>query len=124
MITVYTEIDLNEITKNIKIMRSDWRPESMLTYSFEAKQKEPLYEQLYQFIRQDILTGQLRPGEKLPSKRSLAQHLGISTLTVEGAYGQLTAEGYCYTQPKRGFFVSSLEGIGEKKAPVLVHKAV
>ena len=96
----------------------------MLTYSFEANQKEPLYEQLYHFIRQDILTGQLHPGEKLPSKRSLAQHLGISTITVEGAYGQLTAEGYCYTQPKRGFFVSSLEGIGEKKAPVPVHKAV
>ena len=96
----------------------------MLTYSFAARKKEPLYEQLYHFIRQDILAGQLRPGEKLPSKRSLAQHLGISTITVEGAYGQLTAEGYCYTQPKRGFFVSSLEGIGEKKRPVQVRKTV
>ena len=96
----------------------------MLTYSFSAKQKEPLYEQLYHFIRQDILTGQLRPGEKLPSKRSLAQHLGISTITVEGAYGQLTAEGYCYTQPKRGFFVSSLEGLGGRKMPVPSRKTV
>ena len=78
----------------------------MLTYSFEHLDGIPLYEHLYHCIRQDIETGALKPGEKLPSKRALARHLGISTITVEGAYGQLVAEGYCTSQPKRGYYVT------------------
>ena len=79
----------------------------MLTYSFEHLDGIPLYEHLYHCIRQDIETGALKPGEKLPSKRALARHLGISTITVEGAYGQLVAEGYCTSQPKRGYYVTA-----------------
>ena len=79
----------------------------MLTYSFEHLDGIPLYEHLYHCIRQDIETGALKPGEKLPSKRALAHHLGISTITVEGAYGQLVAEGYCTSQPKRGYYVTA-----------------
>ena len=79
----------------------------MLTYSFENLQGMPLYEYLYRCIRRDIETGGLKPGEKLPSKRSLARHLGVSTITVEGAYGQLVAEGYCTSQPKRGYYVTA-----------------
>ena len=79
----------------------------MLTYSFENIGRTPLYAHLYRCIRHDIETGVLQPGEKLPSKRALARHLGISTITVEGAYGQLMAEGYCTSQPKRGVYVSS-----------------
>ena len=67
----------------------------MLTYSFEHIGKTPLYEHLYRCVREDILEGRLAPGEKLPSKRALARNLGISTITVENAYGQLMAEGYC-----------------------------
>jgi len=79
----------------------------MLTYSFENIGHTPLYAHLYRCIRHDIETGVLVPGEKLPSKRALARHLGISTITVEGAYGQLMAEGYCTSQPKRGVYVSN-----------------
>ncbi|MDY6268601.1 MAG: PLP-dependent aminotransferase family protein [Selenomonadaceae bacterium] len=78
----------------------------MLTYSFENIGRTPLYAHLYRCIRRDIETGVLAPGEKLPSKRALARHLGISTITVEGAYGQLMAEGYCTSKPKRGVYVS------------------
>lgn len=77
----------------------------LLTYSFEHMQGKSLYEHLYRCIRQDILTGKLAPGEKLPSKRALARNLGISVVTVEGAYNQLLAEGYCQSKPRRGFFV-------------------
>ena len=80
----------------------------MLTYSFEQLEGEPLYEHLYRCIRQDILTGKLAPGEKLPSKRTLARNLGISVITVEGAYNQLTAEGYCESRPRRGYFVVAI----------------
>ena len=79
----------------------------MLTYSLENRGKMPLYEALYRAIRADIEAGRLQPGEKLPSKRALARHLGISTITVEGAYGQLMAEGYCTSQPKRGVYVTA-----------------
>ena len=44
----------------------------MLTYTLEKREKESLYEQLYRFIRGDILSGRLQAGEKLPSKRTLA----------------------------------------------------
>ena len=80
----------------------------MLTYSFENRTHESLYEYLYQQIKQDILSHQLNPGEKLPSKRALAEHLNISTITVENAYSQLMAEGYIYSKPKSGFYVSSI----------------
>ncbi|RHM53000.1 PLP-dependent aminotransferase family protein [Mitsuokella sp. AF33-22] len=86
----------------------------MLTYSFEHLEGESLYEHLYRCIRGDILAGRLRAGEKLPSKRSLARQLGISVITVEGAYGQLVAEGYCQSVPKKGFFVVRVMGVPQE----------
>ncbi len=80
----------------------------MLTYSFDERNKETLHEFLYRKIKEDILSGELHPDEKLPSKRALAKHLGISTITVENAYGQLNAEGYIYSKAKSGFYVSAL----------------
>lgn len=81
----------------------------MLTYSMEERGDLPLYEYLYRRIREDILAGKLTAGERLPSKRALAEHLHLSVITVEGAYQQLEAEGYVYTRPKRGFFVSQVD---------------
>ena len=80
----------------------------MLTYSFENRDGDSLYEYLYKQIKHDINTGKLAPHEKLPSKRSLAKHLNISTITVENAYGQLLAEGYIYSVPKSGYYVSDI----------------
>ncbi|HHU70775.1 MAG TPA: PLP-dependent aminotransferase family protein [Clostridiales bacterium] len=80
----------------------------MLTYSFENRGKDSLYEYLYKQIKNDINSHKLNPGEKLPSKRALAKHLNISTITVENAYGQLAAEGYIYSVPKSGFYVSEI----------------
>lgn len=80
----------------------------MLTYSFENKGKDSLYEFLYKSIKKDILSFKLSPEEKLPSKRALAEHLNISTITVENAYNQLMAEGYVYSKPKSGFYVSAI----------------
>lgn len=78
----------------------------MLTYSFTNLGSEPLYQHLYKCIKNDILQGVLVVGEKLPSKRSFAKNLGISTITVENAYAQLISEGYLYSIPKKGFFVA------------------
>lgn len=81
----------------------------MLTYSFENIGSDSLYEYLYKCIRDDIVTGNLLAGTKLPSKRTFAKNLGISVITVEGAYEQLRAEGYIYSVAKKGFYVSDLK---------------
>lgn len=67
-----------------------------------------LYEHIYQQIRDQIVAGSIGAGEHLPSKRALAEHLGISVITVEKAYNQLVAEGYVYSLPRRGFYASAL----------------
>lgn len=76
----------------------------MLTYQLGKSAEQPLYVQLYRGIRRDIEAGSIASGEKLPSKRALATHLGISVITVEGAYRQLEAEGYIEARSRCGFF--------------------
>ena len=82
----------------------------MLTYDF-SNSKGPIYKQLYNFIKRDIISGILNPNSKLPSKRMLAANLGVSTISIENAYDQLISEGYIYTIPKKGYFVSELPQI-------------
>ena len=81
----------------------------MLTYTFTNIGSDSLYEHLYKCIKNDILQGKLGVGERLPSKRPFAKNLGISVITVENAYEQLISEGYIYSIPKRGFYVSDLK---------------
>ena len=81
----------------------------MITPVLDPALDTPLYEQLYRQIRRDIEAGVLADGEKLPSKRALSAHLKVSVVTVEGAYGQLLAEGYLRSEAKRGFFVADVE---------------
>ena len=88
----------------------------MLTYSFTDIGSDTLYNHLYKCIKNDILSGSLDAGTRLPSKRSLAKNLGISVITVESAYGQLVAAGYIYALPKKGFFVADIKRAQEKKA--------
>ena len=89
----------------------------MLTYDLEARGGLPLYEYLYRRLRDDILSGALAAGERLPSKRALAEHLRVSVITVEGAYQQLEAEGYIDARPRRGFFVSPVDRALAAPAP-------
>ncbi|MBR2328555.1 MAG: PLP-dependent aminotransferase family protein, partial [Clostridia bacterium] len=57
-------------------------------------------------LRADILSGAIAPGEKLPSKRRMAEHHGISIHTVQNAYEQLIAEGYIEARERSGYYVS------------------
>lgn len=91
----------------------------MLTYSFSDLGSESLYEHLYKCIKNDILSGILCSGTKLPSKRSFAKNLGISTITVENAYAQLIAEGYIYSIAKKGYYVTDIKTISENSKPVI-----
>lgn len=88
----------------------------MLTYDFRHIEG-PIYEYIYKCIKEDILAGNILPGEKLPSKRAFANNHGISTITIQNAYDQLISEGYIYTQPKKGYYVSKINGMTNR----LVH---
>lgn len=81
----------------------------MFTYDMSKAGNESLYHYLYQCIRKDILSKRLEADSRLPSKRSLAQNLGVSVVTVENAYAQLLAEGYIYSLPKKGFYIAQIQ---------------
>lgn len=83
----------------------------MLTYTLEKTRSEPLYSYLSRRIRDDILAGNIRSGERLPSKRPFAKNLGISVITVENAYARLLDEGYIISLPKRGYYASDLKAL-------------
>lgn len=68
-----------------------------------------LYEQIYDYIKNEIRKGKLPEGEKLPSTRSLAGFLQVARSTVELAYEQLLSEGYIESVPCRGYFVCGAE---------------
>lgn len=77
-----------------------------------------LYEQIYEYIRNEIRAGSLLQNEKLPSARYLAGYLQVSRTTVDMAYGQLVAEGYVEARPKRGYFVSAADHLYETETPL------
>ena len=85
-----------------------------LACHLDRESNVPLYEQLYQFIKSEIAGGALPYQTKLPSKRKLAAFLQVSLNTVEGAYEQLTAEGYAESRLRKGYFVASLEDLEMK----------
>ena len=80
-----------------------------ITVVLENKREEPLYLQLYNYFKQEIQNGTIKPREMLPSKRKLSLHLGISQNTVETAYQQLQAEGYVEGVPRKGIFVKEIQ---------------
>jgi len=79
----------------------------MLTYDL-TKAKGPLYLFIYECIKKDVNNGILKADEKMPSKRLLAENLGVSTITVENAYEQLIGEGYLYSVEKKGYYVAKI----------------
>lgn len=92
----------------------------MLDYDMGARGDCSLYDYLYQRIRDDVMSGEIAVGQRLPSKRALAQHLGVSVVTVEGAYAQLVAEGYVRSRPRSGYFacaVPKVVGLSGVSAP-------
>lgn len=73
----------------------------MKSYTLE----KPLARSLYENIRRDILGGGLKTGERLPSKRTIAENCRVSVITVENALSQLAAEGYIESRPRSGWYV-------------------
>ena len=80
----------------------------MITIDFSKRGDAGLCDFLFSSIRSQISAGLLKADEKLPSKRALASHLGVSVITVQNAYEQLIDEGYIYSIEKKGFFVTEI----------------
>ncbi|MCD8337993.1 MAG: PLP-dependent aminotransferase family protein [Lachnospiraceae bacterium] len=89
-----------------------------LTISLDVHASAPLYEQIYNYIKNEIQSGGLPFKERLPSSRKLADYLQVSRTTVNMAYEQLTAEGFIEAVPHRGYFVCDLEGLVHLKPAV------
>lgn len=67
---------------------------------------KPIYEQIFTQIRDQILSGDLSPGQALPSIRALAKDLRVSVITTKRAYEELEKAGYVYTVPAKGSYVA------------------
>src|SRR6056297_3459129 len=76
------------------------------TFFLNPDAEGTLQAQIQQMIAEGILSGRFRPGERLPSSRKLAQHLGISRLTVTLAYTELVADDYLTSRGRSGYYVS------------------
>lgn len=78
----------------------------MITIPLDNTDTKPFYIQIYEYIRKEILNGNIAAEEKLPSARNLAANLNVSRSTVDTAYDQLVAEGYLDARPRQGYFAN------------------
>ena len=82
-----------------------------MKYTIDRGAADSAYMQLYKQLREDIVTGLIPPGRRLPSKRTLAGELGLSLITVEHSYALLVDEGYAAARERSGYFACF--GVGE-----------
>ena len=80
-----------------------------ITMQLEQSSAKPMYLQIYRYIAEEVRTGRIVPGDKMPSKRALAAHLGVSLSTVEAAYNALSQEGFIEAKQRSGFYVLPVE---------------
>lgn len=86
--------------------------------------QDPIYQQIAEQIREQIIRGELEPGSALPSIRSLARELRISVITTKRAYEELEKDGFIETVGGKGSFVSgeNKELLREKRLRMLEEK--
>jgi GntR family transcriptional regulator len=90
--------------------------------NLDLKSRVPIYEQLVDKVKQLIIQGVIKPDEKLPSVRSLAQELTINPNTIQKAYRELEREGYIYSLPGKGSFVGQVtEQENSRRINSLIH---
>ena len=80
-------------------------PRSRASGAGSVPERTDVYERLADELRQDILSGRYKPGDRLPSTLELMERTGVANLTVRGAYRVLIEEGLVESVNKRGFYV-------------------
>ena len=86
----------------------------------DYRDARPIYAQIIDGFREQIATGVLQPGDKLPSVRELAASLAINPNTIQRSYRQLEMEGWIVTVPGKGCFVCSDERHAEEEKKKLL----
>lgn len=81
----------------------------------DYRDARPIYAQIIDGFREQIATGILQPGDKLPSVRELAQNLAINPNTIQRSYRQLESEGWIVTVPGKGCFVCTVPSIRQQE---------
>lgn len=87
-----------------------------LMIPLDTKSLTPLYQQIEEYLKQEIQEGRIVAGMRLPSSRALSANLLVSRSTIETAYDQLVAEGYIEPVAYKGYYVCEIEGIYFQKA--------
>ena len=103
----YIDRDNQQISEQAK--RKLKRAKEADVISLDPESKTPLYLQIYDAIRSDIIKGSLKAGDKLVALRKLADELNVSRNTVENAYAQLVAEGYIESRTGSGYVVCDVD---------------
>ncbi|MDR2760176.1 MAG: GntR family transcriptional regulator [Spirochaetaceae bacterium] len=84
-----------------------------ISFSVDPESGFPIYRQIIQQIEYAILSGRMKPGDKLPTIRSLAIELRINPNTIVKAYGELEIRGILITQVGSGTYISDKKPIQE-----------
>lgn len=90
--------------------------------SLGFRESKPIYEQIKDYIKKLALSDALKADEKLPSVRELAMSKSLNPNTIQRAYKELEAEGYIYTIPGKGSFISTGRDVSEEKKDMLVKR--
>ena len=88
--------------------------------SLNYRDARPIYEQVRDGLRHLVVTGAIRPGDKLPSVRALAASLAINPNTIQRAYESLEGEGYLRSVAGKGSFAAGQTDINERRKKELL----
>ncbi len=81
----------------------------------DYRDARPIYAQIIDGVREQIISGVLRPGDRLPSVRELAAELTINPNTIQRSYRQLELEGWIATVPGKGCFVCAAQSAQQRE---------
>lgn len=87
----------------------------MRVFKLDYSSGKPIYEQIKMNLKQLIIDGVLKSGDRIPSVRELACSMAINPNTIQKAYKELEGEGYVYSVRAKGVFVAETENINEDK---------
>lgn len=93
-------------------------------FFMDRNEEQPLYIRLYDAIVESIEKGDVIRHEKMPSVRQLSKSMNISRTTIENSYSQLVAEGYIYSKPQKGYYVSDIKETEPSEEEHLKHQIV